>query len=216
MDKTKESIEIFIPDTWKEKTLSEARKFIDEKKEAGTQCPCCGQLCKVYYRRFNRNMALFLISLAKKSTEDKKWVHYKNCRYSARDYAAIAYWGLAVMRKGDGEAKKNSGYWLPTRSGIDFINGKIRIPSHVIIFNNKIDWGRGGFSSTQIKVEDALGKDFSFEELMGARKVVRAWEVLSDKPRTLDVLLEENRSAQEENYAKNSRAPTPSTPVKGS
>jgi len=188
MESRKEFVDLYIPDTWKGKGLEEAREYVNKNKENGSLCPCCAQLCRVYYRKFNRNMAKFLISLAKKSTETKKWVHYKECDFFSRDYAAITYWGLAVVRKSDGETKKSSGYWLPTRKGVDFIEDKIKIPSHAIIFNGKVDWSRGGFSNRELTIKEALGEWYSHEELMGARKVVQGWNVLSEEPRTVEVL----------------------------
>ena len=216
MDRIKDRVEVFVPDAWKHKTLNEAREYLGSKKEEGVACPCCGQYAKVYYRKFNRNMARFLMSLAKNSSVEKKWIHYKDCEYSSRDYAGITYWGLASIRKSDGETKRSSGYWLPTKKGVDFINGKIEIPSHVIIFTNKIDWSRGGFSSTHISIEDALGEEFSFEELLGARKIVRSWAVLNEEPRTVANLLELTKKREQEiEHAEDSRAPASPTPIQG-
>jgi len=99
MDKSKESVEIYVPDNWKGKTLEEARDHVNENKETGSFCPCCGQYAKVYYRKFNRNMARFLISLAKKATSEKKWVHYSDCDFFARDYAGVTYWGLLLLKR---------------------------------------------------------------------------------------------------------------------
>ena len=190
MNSPENNVEVFIPDSWRSRTVQEASDYVNKHKEDGEICPCCNQLCKVYYRKFNRNMAMFLISLAKKSTEEKKWIHYKDCEYSARDYAAVTYWDLASI-KNTNAGKAHSGYWLPTRKGVDFINGKIQIPSHVILFDGDIDWSRGGFSSKQLDIKEALGRDFSYEELMGARRIIRDWEVLSEEPRTVEVLRKE-------------------------
>ena len=40
-------------------------------------------------------------------------------------------------------------------------------------------------------IKEALGRDFSYEELMGARRIVRQWDVLSEEPRTVEVLRKE-------------------------
>ena len=58
--------------------------------------------------------------------------------------------------------KKNSGYWKITQKGIDFVNNKIQVPSHVHIYNGKVL----GFADTTTNIIKSLGTKFSFYELM--------------------------------------------------
>jgi len=204
MDKSIEREEIAIPDAWRARTLEEARGYIRDNKETGVPCPCCGQHVQVYTRKFNLNMGRFLLSLCNKSPQASEWVHYKDCDYASRDYAGVAYWGLASNRKG----AKSAGYWRPTQRGLDFINGRIRIPSHVTLFNNKVDWSRGGFSQAQIRFKDVVGA--TLPKPAGRVEMVGSWEATEACP-----VAETEFPDKGEEYAEDTRPVASPTPVEG-
>lgn len=58
----------------------------------------------------------------------------------------------------------NSGRWRPTQLGIDFVHGRVSVP--------RIAWDYGGRcwelddSKGTVTIHDALGKQFSYDELM--------------------------------------------------
>jgi hypothetical protein len=53
-------------------------------------------------------------------------------------------------------------YWRPTDKGRAFAYDKATVPRHAMIFNGEVV----GFSEKRIGIRDALGKQFSYEELM--------------------------------------------------
>jgi hypothetical protein len=145
-------------------TLEEAKTEIQKNLRDGYECPCCGQLCKLYRRKLNANMARFLIDLAHATCKEKQWVPYSECRFRGRDYNYLAMFGLAVTNKDSSSIARTSGLWKITKRGLDFVRGYINIPSHVFVYNNTVH----GFSEKMISIQEALGEPFNYEELMNS------------------------------------------------
>lgn len=144
--------------------LEELRSWVAERAEDGVECPCCGQLVRVYRRKLNANMARFLCSLVRESSARKPgdWISYRQCEYAGRDYPYVALWGLAETRASVEPRQRTSGLWRPTALGVDFVRGRYRVPSHAKIRDNRVvEW-----SGELIGVREALGEAFSYEELM--------------------------------------------------
>jgi hypothetical protein len=147
-------------------SLSIAYKQIEEVKRGlreAKHCPCCGQLCKLYRRKLNSNMAVFLISLVREFRLTGQWVHYKKCHFTGRDYSYLLIWGLAMTGEDDSGEKRTSGFWKPTQLGLDFVDGEIEVASHVFLFDNEVQ----GFSPEFVSIREALGNKFNYTELMG-------------------------------------------------
>ena len=143
-------------------TLAEARAMVEAGRDDGIACPCCGQYAKVYNRKFNANMARFLISLFRRH-EELEWVHYRKCNFTGRDYPYVSLWGLAETNCSDETTKRMSGFWRLTPNGRLFVQGRIRVPSHCYLYNNEALH----FSDTWTTIREALGKKFNYAELMG-------------------------------------------------
>lgn len=143
-----------------EVTLAEAKERLFAQAQDGVGCPCCGQFVRIYARKLNRNMMLFLVSLARKPGQ---WVCFRDCEFTSRDYPYLSFWGLAITRvdAGDG-TKKSSGFWKITQKGLDFLAGRLSVPSHVHIYNNAIV----GWSDTPTTASRAYGDGFDYSELM--------------------------------------------------
>lgn len=130
----------------------------------GAECPCCGQLVKVYRRKLYSAMAyaLLLIHRSREGKEDP-WVHVPTLLNGhgtvARggDFAKLVHWDLL-----EAHAKAN-GFYQMTDKGVQFIECRIAVPVAVYIYNGaRLDWD----SSEMITVVDALGEKFNYEELM--------------------------------------------------
>ena len=147
-------------------SLAAAQQYILSNRAMGVNCPCCNQFCKLYRRKLNSNMARFLISLfeAWYDQGQKGWVHYKQLKFTGRDYPYLKMWNLAetpiVTPSG---AKKMSGLWRPTERGIDFVLQRITVPSHVNHHRKNVF----GFEDAQVSINAALGRHFNYGELMG-------------------------------------------------
>lgn len=153
-------------------TLKDSKAFLREGWEKGVDCPCCGQFVKQYKRKFNSSMAYALIIIYKLHIKHgfEKWVKMNQeianlgIPSSNVEYAKLRHWNLLEERGNSDESKRTSGNWRITKTGIRFFLNQITIPSHVFIYNNKIQ----GYSKTQTTVKKSLGKKFNYEELMNS------------------------------------------------
>jgi hypothetical protein len=137
-------------------TVEEASIKLASQAERGSTCPCCGQFVKAYKRRIRGNHARFLIDVARLSTAESPWVHYKACHFAGRDYAYLHHYGLAV-------GKPRAGLWKITELGARFLMGKAEIPEWIMIFNNSVV----ARAEAQIDVRTCLSSGgFDYDELM--------------------------------------------------
>lgn len=158
-------------------TVNSVREFLTQNIEDGVICPCCEQTVKLYPRKFNANMAQFMISLVRLSfaavpdgdrwveDADHGWVKYRDCTYTGRDYSYVKVFGLARTHENTDLKKKESGLWKPTWDGVMFTYLRHKIPSHALMYNGKV-WG---FTTQLVDIVDALGAQFDYQELMKKR-----------------------------------------------
>lgn len=147
-------------------TIEEARQFVESNRKEGCKCPACDQFCKEYNYNLNLSIALALIKLYKFHQDGTTWVHVNTqLRQVSGGYFSLAkWWGLIVQKKKDGdESKRVSGYWALTRKGIDFVEGKLAVPSYVEMYNGEVL----GFSEYNMTISDCLGSKFNYRDLMG-------------------------------------------------
>jgi len=151
-------------------SLEAAKAFVKEKRDLGVDCPCCGQLCKVYKRTIYAGMAKFLIWLVQEYQRRQQaqllgglWIDIlEGPPQRGGDFAKMAHWDLIEQRANNDDTKRTSRFWRPTQKGIDFVHARIRIPKRMFIFNNKVV----GYSQAFFDIRDALGKKFDYKELM--------------------------------------------------
>jgi hypothetical protein len=151
-------------------TVEEARAWLDRYwEQKDVFCPCCDQQVYLYPRKLNVNMAIFLRTLVRKSAaQGGAWVRYDQCRYKGRDYAYLKDWGLAITNREEAERRKKShtGDWLPTQRGIDFVNNRITVPSHMWFYNKQC-YGVTR-DAKQVSIQEALGEHFDLTEMQHA------------------------------------------------
>lgn len=145
-------------------TLEEAKQWLRARFEDGANCPCCKQTVKLYPRKLNSNMAVFLVSLVRLWKRENRPIKYKECSFHGRDYSYLHLWDLARTARSDDPAKRMSGMWEPTQKGIDFVEQKIEVPSHAYCYNGKLI----RLSDTKTNIIESLGQDFNYAELMQA------------------------------------------------
>lgn len=148
-------------------TIKEAKQYLRNNFEKGVDCPCCGQFVKRYKRKLNSGMSRTLIALYK--AEGKNPVNVKaflreNNIQNNHDWTLLRYWKLLIEHENDDPDKKSSGVWSITNKGIGFLMNKVKVPSHILLFDNKFI----GYSPTETDVVDSLGKHFNYTELMNA------------------------------------------------
>lgn len=170
-------------------TLAQATDWLRLRADKGVRCPCCKQYVKIYKRTLGSQMARWLIWLVRTWEHVDKgsygstprfestrraphgaWVDIRLSPVRGGDYAKLAHWGLVEQKPNDGKkdngAKdtKDSGYWRPTYKGIDFVRRRITVPSHVYLYDNV----KLKEEERMISIDDALGKKYSYDELMNA------------------------------------------------
>jgi hypothetical protein len=152
------------------KTLAEARDEVLANLPDGSTCPCCGKHAQQYRRKFNAAMARGLAWLVQYHETKRDWVDVPNeaprWLLRTKQLSTCAFWGLIERKPNDDPKKKHGGFWRPTPRGVLFARGRVSIPPHATTYNSKLV----ELSGDQIYIEDALGVDFDYAELMGARR----------------------------------------------
>ena len=148
------------------KTLAEARQdFQKAIKAEGGKCPCCRRWGKINGYQITstqvRGMIWMLKNFRKNAWVDlgkaPKWI------LRSKSMATLHHWGLLETKpKNVDEDKRGSGLWRLTPVGRDFIYRRILMPKYAFVFDNKLI----KHSSEHIDAVQALGKKFSYEELM--------------------------------------------------
>ena len=151
------------------KTLAEARlEFKTAIQGDGGKCPCCRRWGKINGYQINstqvRGMIWMLKNFRKNAWVDlgkaPKWV------LRSKSMATLHHWDLLEAKpKGKDEDKRASGLWRLTPHGHDFIRRRITMPKYAFVFGNKLI----KHSKEQVDAVQALGKKFSYEELMNTR-----------------------------------------------
>jgi len=150
-------------------TLQEAKSHLRNEWNKGTNCPCCGQFVKLYERKLNVGMTLFLIGLYKLDPQGASFHHAKEVLKqigaftTSRDYSILEYFKLTQSMPNTDDDKRTSGYWKLTQLGREFVLDRAEVPSHIRIFNNK----SYGVTGSRITVRGALSSKFNYDELMG-------------------------------------------------
>ena len=161
-------------------SLEDAKKWLRVRFGKGATCPCCNQFVKLYPRKMNKSMAYVLLLIARYyrriGVSPDEWLHVPsyiaeiavgNPRRAAAirgDWAKLKFWGLIEekpeMRK---DGSKRIGYWRLTQLGRQFVDREVKVSSHVYIYNGE---PLQRSADDQITIDDALGTEFSYAEIM--------------------------------------------------
>lgn len=140
--------------------------FEQARTKEGTCCPVCRRFGKVYKRRINSTMAVALIRLYRATLKDplKPWFHFSEFTNTRNDYEKLIFWKMIEHKPNDTDPdKKDSGYWRITQAGKDFVTQRRTMPEYAIVYDGAVQ----GFSEDPTTIMTALGRKFSYVELMG-------------------------------------------------
>lgn len=141
------------------KELREENKRLRATK-LGTYCVVCDRKCKEYHRPMYASQAADLIRLywVDRDQPSEKVFHANRFRRGKNDggFALLQNWGLAI-------SGVKAGFWGITEKGKQFVNRSLRVPKRVVMYND--EFLRFDLDET-IDIDDALGEDFSYTELM--------------------------------------------------
>ena len=149
-------------------TLDEAKQWLRKRLTKGARCPLCHQYAKLYKRKLNTGLAKFLLDLYKIGRHEEyhhiaSLLHFKT-KTSGTDFYILKFWELIEEKSKDINADtKTSGYWKITCKGIAFVEQRLKVPSHVCLYNGRLF----GFEGEKVTIGQCLGERFSYSELMG-------------------------------------------------
>ena len=156
------------------KTIQEGKTYLKENFKDGVNCPCCGQLVRLWAYRIHSTMARVLVELHISSKEEKYhhinalWERAKeksNIRKSqliGGDFAKLVLWGLIESMPKDPELNKRStGFWAITELGKEFVKNDVVVPKILFMFD-----GHRYDTEGEVTIIDTLKKKFDYFELM--------------------------------------------------
>lgn len=151
-------------------TVAQARDELDNamlESSKPVQCPVCAQSAKIYKRSIYARMALALVEM---DMRDEEWVHaptlgadlgYVNGELGGA-IAKLKHWNLIEEASGKREDGGRAGYWRVTDLGHEFAQNRRPVKKYTLVYNNVVL----GFDGPDIFVTEALGEQFSYDELM--------------------------------------------------
>lgn len=159
--------EPFPPVLGDQNCLAGVQDWLRDNIEPGVDCPCCGQLVKLYPRPIHKTMARGLIMMYRAAPVGE-WVYMPDVlrplgRSRGGDEAKLAYWGLIEHDDGVREdGSKRTGWWRVTEKGRLFVRGAVSVPKFARVFNGRCL----RFDGEQVHIWDALQSLFDYNELM--------------------------------------------------
>ena len=147
-------------------TLAEAQLvFQIAIEEDGTNCPCCHRWGKINGYQITSTHVRGMIWMLQNFPEGD-WVDLGKAPpwiLRSKSMSTLQHWGLLESKtKGMDEDTRGSGLWRLTPLGRDFVYRQTTMPKHAFVFDNKLL----KHSEEHIDVIQALGKKFSYAELM--------------------------------------------------
>lgn len=140
--------------------------FTAARTKDGASCPVCNRYGKVYKRRMNSTMARALIRLyrATIAKPEQAWFHFTEFTDTRNEYEKLQFWKLIEHKPNDDDPeKKDSGYWRITQAGREFVQQRRTMPEYATVYDGEVE----GYSEEPTTIMRALGKRFSYVELMG-------------------------------------------------
>lgn len=131
----------------------------------GGHCPCCKRFGKYNGFTITQKNAQALVWIYKNGGVDDWANTAKNAPrefMQAKTFTNMRYWGLIEPHPNDKKEKKGSGYWRITQKGINYINGQMRLPKKVFIYNRKLV----GYGEQHVYFKECFKQQFNFEEVM--------------------------------------------------
>lgn len=151
-------------------SLEEARsKTLLGVNDHPNRCLLCDQNAKAYRRKLYDSMAVGLIRIYKRNFKNDEWIHipsmFRDAKIcSANDGSLLRHWGLIERLQSErDDGSDRVGFYRITDLGRAFAEEDVRIPSHAYLYNQIL---LGLDPSEKVSIKEALGKRFSYYELM--------------------------------------------------
>ena len=148
-------------------TLADARDTLRGTLADGHNCPCCGQLAKVYERRIHSTMARELVA-AYQAGAANQFVNLNNVFAGTNlhkrggDFAKLRYWSLVVEADTKRDDGGRAGWWKLTPAGAAFARNEIVVPRVAQVYDGKLL----ALVGDPVGITDCLGSRFDYNDLM--------------------------------------------------
>jgi hypothetical protein len=143
-------------------TLEEAKRYFQDNLEEGLNCPCCSRWGKVYRWSLYRTAIKLLVNMYE-AGGTTKFVETRSIKGEGQgDASRLRHWGLAEQESKARPDGGKSGFWRCTDTGEAFLLGDLALPKYVHVYNGEAKF----FSGPEIKVEEALGLNFNYNNMM--------------------------------------------------
>lgn len=121
-------------------TVEKAREWWENKIHGEyVKCPVCNRIGKLYKTPFNGQYALALIWMHQNQI-GATWINMPALApkwlIRSRSFYKLLYWGL-IERKAIQKASNDAGKWRVTEKGRAFAESRIKVDSHVYIYNKR-------------------------------------------------------------------------------
>jgi hypothetical protein len=151
--------------------LGEARAWLLDQFEEydKVRCPCCGKQIENYHRRvYGRPVRDMLKAY---DLHDQNWFHWASTTGShGGDGSKMEHWGIMQRANHSRDPDEpNVGNWRITDYGGLFLRNVIAVPAcaRVLGLGNQFRGWCDTKHPGEIKVEDAVGKGFDYQQLRG-------------------------------------------------
>lgn len=139
------------PDTM---TLGELRTTLLKKMVRGVRCPLCARRVVLRVRPLSYPIVKALHWLVAASGDKRQWVHVPTEAPAwflrTRQHSALSLWGLAETMVVRSASTPGAGTWRPTKKGLAFAQGTLKVPSKSVTYNSKLL----GFAGDLVVVTD--------------------------------------------------------------
>jgi hypothetical protein len=141
-------------------TLEEARAAVKKGRanKGGTDCPCCGKHCEEYRFSISANLAQILLVIYQAG----RTLHVKEfARGNTYNTTLLKNFGLIQQEPSEDKKPFNrSGLWSITDRGKAWVEGRVRIPRYVFVFDNTVT----GFSAEEWTWKESSKSTWSPED----------------------------------------------------
>lgn len=139
----------------------------DTIENDGGYCPCCDKWGKISPFPLTEIMALGLLWMSRQESDGMGWIDVPNkaprWMLRGKTYTTMHRWNLIEKAdKHEDSTKKSDGLWRVTHKGLQFLDGKLRVPKKVYLYNNAVE----GWSDEQIYFSECFGKHFDYSAVM--------------------------------------------------
>jgi len=146
-------------------TLQQCKEFLGLFKSNGCKCPCCGSYIKVWRKKPISTAIVAFIKLCNLYKNDPKFYHLDdfNVIQKDRNFNQLTLWGIVEPNTDNETEKRAFGEYKPTKLGLQWYSGEVKIPKYVYTQNNVLKYKD---TENFITLQDAVSSKFKYDQLM--------------------------------------------------